>query len=57
MLCFSCQLSPSLIDGATELRKKFQKDRILCKNISEVINKIILSLMRNSDILRKFFFQ
>ena len=39
------QLSPNSIEGAKELCKKFQKNEIN-KNISEIINKIILNLIK-----------
>lgn len=39
------QFNPNSIDGDNELCKKFQKNEIN-KNISEIINKIILNLIR-----------
>lgn len=42
---FGGQFNPNSIDGASELCKKFQKKEIN-KNISEIINKIILNLIR-----------
>jgi len=39
------QFNPSSIDGAKELCKKFQKNE-MNKNISEIINRIILSLIK-----------
>jgi len=39
------QFKPNSIEGAKELCKKFQKNEIN-KNISEIINKIILSLIK-----------
>lgn len=42
---FGGQFKPNSIDGANELCKKFQKKEIN-KNISEIINIIILSLIK-----------
>lgn len=42
---FGGQFNPSSIEGARELCKKFQKNEIN-KNISEIINKIILILIK-----------
>ena len=42
---FGGQFSPSSIEGASELCKKFQKNEIN-KNISEIMNKIILNLIK-----------
>ena len=39
------QFNPSSIDGANELWRKFQKNEIN-KNISEIINRIILNLIK-----------
>lgn len=39
------QFNPSSIEGDNELCKKFQKNEIN-KNISEIINKIILNLIK-----------
>lgn len=39
------QFNPNSIDGASELCRKFQKNETN-KNISETINKIILSLIK-----------
>jgi hypothetical protein len=39
------QFNPNSIDGANELCKKFQKNEIN-RNISEIINKIILNLIK-----------
>ena len=39
------QFKPNSIDGANELWRKFQKNEIN-KNISEIINKIILNLIK-----------
>jgi len=45
IIFFGGQFSPSSIDGAKELCRKFQKKEIN-KNISEIINKIILNLIK-----------
>jgi hypothetical protein len=45
IIFFGGQFNPNSIDGDNELCKKFQKNEIN-KNISEIINKIILSLIR-----------
>ena len=42
---FGGQFRPNSIDGANELCKKFQKNETN-KNISEIINKIILNLIK-----------
>lgn len=42
---FGGQFNPISIEGASELCKKFQKKEIK-RNISEIINKIILNLIR-----------
>ena len=39
------QFNPNSIEGANELCRKFQKNE-MNKNISEIINKIILSLIK-----------
>jgi hypothetical protein len=45
IIFFGGQFNPSSIDGAKELCKKFQKKEIN-RNISEIINKIILNLIK-----------
>lgn len=45
LIFFGGQFNPNSIDGAKELCKKFQKNE-MNKNISEIINKIILNLIR-----------
>lgn len=47
------QFNPNSIDGAKELCKKFQKNE-MNKNISEIINKIILNLIK--FIIKKLWF-
>lgn len=47
------QFNPSSIDGAKELCKKFQKNEIK-RNISEIINRIILNLIK--FIIKKLWF-
>lgn len=45
LIFFGGQFNPNSIDGAKELCKKFQKNEIN-KNISEIINRIILNLIK-----------
>jgi len=45
LIFFGGQFNPSSIEGANELCKKFQKNEIN-RNISEIINKIILNLIK-----------
>lgn len=53
IIFFGGQFNPNSIDGARELCKKFQKNEIN-KNISEIINKIILNLIK--FIIKKLWF-
>lgn len=45
LIFFGGQFNPNSIDGANELCRKFQKNEIN-RNISEIINKIILNLIK-----------
>lgn len=45
LIFFGGQFNPNSIEGANELCKKFQKNE-MNKNISEIINRIILNLIK-----------
>ena len=45
LIFFGGQFKPNSIEGANELCKKFQKNE-MNKNISEIMNKIILNLIK-----------
>lgn len=53
LIFFGGQFNPSSIEGASELCKKFQKNEIN-KNISEIINRIILNLIK--FMIKKLWF-